>query len=411
MIRPIAISLSPNTEDDDVFLAIKVLFSPRRWFDDKEVESLENEMAQRFGDKFKAIAVNSGRSAEYLILKALGIGRGDEVAIQAFTCVAVPNSIAWLGAKPLYIDIDETLNMDPIDLEKKISSKTKTVIIQHTFGFPARIDEIRKITKEKGLTLIEDCAHAFGASYKGKIVGTLSDVAFFSFGRDKIISSVFGGAIVCTNQEIVKRVKKEIYLLKRPDLAWILQQLFHPVAMSIILPTYNIGLGKALLFFFQKLGLLSKAVYREEKEGIKPKYFPKKFPGGLAAVARQQLKKLDKYNLHRRKIAKIYWRLLQKSPFKLLRFDKGSVWLRFPVLTKNAPELLNYAKKNGILLGDWYKSPITPVMDLARVGYGPGTCPKAEKVCKEIINLPTYPTLKISDAKRVIENLIEWQNS
>src|SRR5581483_4013141 len=112
---------------------------------------------------------------------------------QAFTCVAVPNSVLWTGAKAIYADIDETGNLDPKDLEKKITKKTKAVIIQHTFGIAANMDAIQKVLKGKKIILIEDCAHALGASYKGKKLGTFGEFAFFSFGRDKVISSVFGG--------------------------------------------------------------------------------------------------------------------------------------------------------------------------------------------------------------------------
>src|SRR4030066_591128 len=112
MGRPIAISLAPNMEKDDVWLALKMLFSPINWFNFRITEKLENKFAHYFGMEYKALAVNSGRSAEYLILKSLGIGKGNEVVIQAFTCVVVANPILWLGATPVYIDIDKTFNLD-----------------------------------------------------------------------------------------------------------------------------------------------------------------------------------------------------------------------------------------------------------------------------------------------------------
>ena len=146
--RPIAISLSPNTEYDDVWLALKTLLQPWKWLDQKQVSLLEGEFESKFPSGYRAIATNSGRGAEQLILKALDIKKGDEVIVQAFTCIAVPNSIISVGAKPVYVDIDETYNIDPEDLIKKISPKTKVVIVQHTFGIPAQMDKIRKITKK-----------------------------------------------------------------------------------------------------------------------------------------------------------------------------------------------------------------------------------------------------------------------
>src|SRR3989344_2421159 len=119
--RPILISLSPNAGNDDILLALKILMSPFTWFESGAVNELESEFSNRFGKSYKTLAVNSGRSALYLILKAMGIKEGDEVALQALTCVAVPNAVLWLGAIPIYIDIDETLGMDPINLSNKLT--------------------------------------------------------------------------------------------------------------------------------------------------------------------------------------------------------------------------------------------------------------------------------------------------
>lgn len=409
MKRPIAISLSPNTEPDDILLALRILFSPWKWFDSKEVRRLEEIFSGRFGKKYKAISMNSGRSALYIILKALGIGKGDEVAIQAFTCVAVPNAILWLGAKPLYIDIDDSYNVDSRDLLKKITLKTKAIIVQNTFGVPADLETIRKIAKERKIFLIEDCAHSLGAEYHGEKIGTLSDVAFFSFGRDKIISSVFGGVIFSSNRIFLKKAGKLLKEIGFPRTSWTLQQVFHPVAMGIIMPFYNLGLGKLLLLLFQKLRLLSKAVYEEEKSGGKPSHFPKRLPGALAILALNQLGKLDRFNTHRKSVARYYFNMLKNSTFKLPDFSKGAVWLRFPIKTSFSEDLLSFTKSYSILLGDWYKSPVTPAPDLEKEEYKKGSCPNAEEAASQVVNLPTYPTLTISDAKLIIRKIKEWQ--
>jgi len=408
MPRPIAISLSPNTEKDDVLLALKTLLSPKKWLDEKEVELLENEFARRFGGKYKALAVNSGRSAQYLILKALGIGKGDEVIIQAFTCVAVPNSIIWLGAKPVYFDIDETYNIDPVSLPERIGTKTKAIIAQHTFGNPADIERIKKNAQKREIVLIEDCSHSLGALYKGKEVGIIGDVAFFSFGRDKVLSSVFGGMVLCSNEALYKKIKKLRDKLGTPSRGWTLQQLFHPLAFSFILPLYIFGIGKLLLVFFQKLGFLSKAVYSEEKTCQQPKLFPAKMPGGLAALARNQLKKLERFNSNRRQTANFYASSLKGLGLDLPLMPKGSIWLRYPIRHKDAQALYRFAKKKGILLGDWYRGIVMPVKGLSLVGYKKGSCPKAEVYTKTVINLPTYPTLTKKQAKRVVKIIKQW---
>ena len=132
--NPVIISLSPNVEGDDVRLALKTLLSPGKWFDRNEVEQLEQEFAELFGDGYQAIAINSGRSAQYLILRALGLSKTDQVLLQAFTCIAVPNAVLWVGAQPVFADIDESYNLDPQSVRKSITPETKALIAQHTFG-------------------------------------------------------------------------------------------------------------------------------------------------------------------------------------------------------------------------------------------------------------------------------------
>src|SRR3989304_10048304 len=165
-MRPIAISLSPNTEKDDVLLAVKTLLSPWNWYKSSSVSELETKFASYFGESYKALAVNSGRSAEYLILKTLGVSEGDLVAMQALTCVAVANPIIWNGASPLYIDVDETYNMDPADLEKKINKNVKSIIVQNYFGVPSSISDIKVIAQKFNIPLIEDCAISLGAQHQ-----------------------------------------------------------------------------------------------------------------------------------------------------------------------------------------------------------------------------------------------------
>lgn len=411
MHRPIAISLSPNIEKDDIRLALRLLVSPGAWGKKKDVELFEKEFANKFGDNYKALAVNSGRSALYLILKSLGVGKGDEVALQAFNCVAVPNAVIWTGAKPKYIDIDTTYNLDPEDLKSKIGKKVKAIIIQHTFGIPANTDAIKEIAKGKNIPLIEDCAHSLGLTVGGHKSGTLGDISFFSFGRDKILSSVFGGVILCSDKGLYSRIKKEIEKLSKPSLFWVAQQLFHPVAMTLIFPTYESGLGKVILYFFQKIGFLSRAVYKTEKSGGKPKYFPQKFPGPLASLVLNQLGKLERYNKHRIKIASYYFKELRDSDYILPPQKPGSIWLRFPARHPDAAKIFDFAKRRGVLLGDWYKGVLSPSVELEKVFYERGLCPRAEEYAETIVNLPTYPTLAENDARRVITVLKKWKNS
>ena len=133
--------------------------------------------------------------------------------MQAFTCNAVPNPVLWAGLKPVYVDCDEkTFNIDKEDLKKKITPRSRVLIVQHTFGLPADMDAISEICRKNNLILIEDCAHSLGAEYKNKKVGTFGKAAFFSFSRDKVISSVYGGMAVTEDHELTKKIKE--YQLK-----------------------------------------------------------------------------------------------------------------------------------------------------------------------------------------------------
>ncbi len=408
--RPISLAISPNTQREDVFEAIKTIFQPWLWKKGQAIEQVKKWFRNYFGVD-RVYLFNSGRSSLYFLLKSLGIGKGDEVVIQAFTCVAVAGPIIWTGAKPIYVDIDESLNIDIRFLEKSINKKTKAIIVQHTFGIPAKIDKIKLIAQKYNLVLIEDCAHSLGGCYGGKKLGSFGDYSFFSFGRDKVVSSVFGGALIINkNNDIVKNKLEDIYRkLNYPSYYWIFQQLFHPIATAFILPLYNILFGKLLLFIFQKLRLLSKPVSKEEYFGGKPAFFPAKYPNALARLLVLQLSKLDKYNNIRIHNSDYYFKILKNyNKIKLPIKKQGAIYLRFNIQLEDGEILLDKAKKQNILLGKWYKAVIDPRgVDYKKIGYKVGSCPFAEKVAKLSVNLPNYPKITREEIKRVTELVIK----
>jgi dTDP-4-amino-4,6-dideoxygalactose transaminase len=407
--KPISISLSPNVEKDDIKLVFDLLKKPANWKKGEAIENLEKEFKKYFHIKY-IFSFNSGRSSFLAILKGLNLEQGSEVLIQSFTCNAAVNPIIWAGYKPIYVDIDEgDFNIDINDLNAKITSKTRAIVIQHTFGIPAKIEEIVKICREKNLILIEDCAHCLGAENNGKKLGTFGKAAFFSFSRDKVISSVYGG-IVATNDEILaENLKKYRDSLDFPSNFWIFQQLIHPLFLNyLILPTYGfLGLGKFLLIVFQNLNILSKAVHWKEKIGQIPAYFPKKMPNALAILALNQFKKLEKFNKHRAKIAEIYFQELQNSGFILPPKNRGQIFLRFSIKHLKAHQIIKNAWKKNILLGDWYTSPIAPDDTKPdKLCYPNNCCKTAEKLSKITLNLPTHINISEETAK-FISNFIK----
>lgn len=409
-IKPISISLSPNTERDDIWLAFKLLFQPWRWQKGYQTPLLEEKFEKYFGVQYAA-SFNSGRSALLAILHALGLKKGDEVLLQAFTCNAVPNPVLWAGLQPVYVDCrEDDYNMDVEDLERKITSRSKVVIVQHTFGLPADMDRIVEICNRRNLILIEDCAHALGATYKVKKVGTFGKAAFFSFSRDKVISCVYGGMAITNDPALAENLKKFQETSGYPSLPWILQQLWHPVVMNLkILPLYAIG-GKYLLIVSQWLHILSKAVHWKEKKGKMPGYFPRRLPNALAILALHQFKKLERFNAHRKEIAALYTERLLNTEYKILntKYQEGNILLRFPVTHPNAHKIIKKAWRKNLLIGDWYTSPVAPHdTQLDAVEYNMGSCPVAEKLTKITLNLPTHINISEKEAKIVIDFLLQ----
>lgn len=403
---PIAISLSPNTQRDDVWQTVKTLLQPWVWREGKEMKKIEEWFEKYFGVE-TAVSFNSGRSALYALLKSFNIGRGDEVLLQAFTCVAAVEPVIWAGAKPVFVDIDESLNIDPKLIAGPISLKTKAIIVQHTFGIPAQINLIKKIAQKYKLILIEDCAHALGATIGGRKIGTFGHAAFFSFGRDKVISSVFGGIAIINGKLKIEngKLRKFQQKIEYPNYFWIFQQLLHPITFALILPLYNIGIGKIILATLQKLNLLSKPVSFEELNGDKPDIFPAKYPNALARLLLSQLSKLHTFNKKRCEITSYYFKELEDHyGLKLPIRTEGAIYLRFNIEMSKSEMLFIVAKKHHVILGNWYKNIIDPIgVRLEKIGYKIGLCPKAEKAAQRSINLPTYPRLSNGDLNYIIE--------
>lgn len=399
----ITVGISPNAECDDVRQALKVLCTPWRWF----WEDARNQVTSWFTKQYPSRHVtlfSSGRSALTALLTACGVGQGDEVILQAFTCMVVPNAIRFAGATPKYVDIDGSANIDPSNLEKAITSKTKAIIVQHTFGTPADMDAIMRIANTYRVLVIEDCAHALGAVYKGRKVGTIGDGAIFSFGRDKILSSVFGGAAIVKDNQIAQKLHDIEQKASYPSVGWIAQQLCHPIATSIILPLYPSGIGKLLLVVLQKLHILSFPVSKSELLGNRPKKYIQRYPNALAYLLMRQLQKSDRYFKNRQTISSYYERKLKNMHIPYLDNRETSARLRFGMITDQAQRILRSAKPKGVLLGNWYHNVVDPVgSDMSKAGYEKGSCPKAEQLAKTIVNLPTRITQKQADW--VIQNI------
>ncbi|PJE58043.1 MAG: hypothetical protein COU81_02920 [Candidatus Portnoybacteria bacterium CG10_big_fil_rev_8_21_14_0_10_36_7] len=402
-MKSITTATSPNTERDDFWLALKLLFFPTKWRKGVATKKLLNEFKSWLPVKH-GFLFESGRGALWGILKSLNLAPDSEILLQAYTCVAVPDPILWAGLKPVYVDIrEETFNMSVQDLGKKITKNSRVLIIQHTFGLPAEIDEIMQIAKKYNLIVIEDCAHALGAKYHDKYVGTFGDFAFFSFGRDKVISGVWGGVVVTSNDSYASNLEMVREGLSMSTNLWVLQQLLHPITFGIIRPTFQ-WFGRFLLAFLKLIRFISLAVYRSELEGEKPQFIGSQMPNALAILALNQFKKLSRFNDHRKEIASIYTKELTEInvvlPFDSVKSEQ--IYLRYTLKTQYADKLLSDGAREGMYLGDWYNNVITPKgVNLSKVKYEIGCCPVAENVASKSINLPTHINTSINDAERI----------
>ena len=169
------------------------------------VKAFENSVADYLGVNH-AVSVSNGTVALHLALMTLGIGEGDEVILPSLTYVASANAVTYTGATPIFADsLYESWQIDPADIERKITEKTKAIMVVHLYGQPCDMDSIMKIAKEHDLFVVEDCAEAFGSKYKGKCVGGFGDISAFSFYGNKTITTGEGGMVVTNDRELAER--------------------------------------------------------------------------------------------------------------------------------------------------------------------------------------------------------------
>ena len=406
MSKPIFIAASPNTERDDVLLAAKLMNRFWSWKRTDKVKELEQQVS-KFLNKRPAIAFDSARSSLYAILKAYGIGEGDEVILPGFTCLVVANPVIWTGARPVYVDINaRTFRYNLKDLSTKVNNRTKAIIVQHTFGIADKVNEIRKIVGKK-VVIIEDLAHSLGGEYQGERLGTLGDAAIITFGIEKALSSVRGGVAVVADPEIAEKLRLFQQGLPKFSYKRIYFALLNPIFWAIVTPLYYLGIGKLTFgrvatFFGHLFGILGNMIAHEEYETIKPKWTPAQMPGALAELALNQWPKLERFNEHRRQIAAVYSReLAVKYPEEP---GNKNVYLRFPVFVNSQKKALLEGKKNRVVLGDWYKTMLyAPERSYKKLFYEKGMAKISEQVTKYIINLPTGINVTEVDAKRIAE--------
>jgi dTDP-4-amino-4,6-dideoxygalactose transaminase len=364
----------------------------------KNSNQLKNELNKFF--KGEIDLVYKGRDAIELSLRKYGIiNKKDKVITQGFTCYAIEEAISRAGATTVYADIKkDTLNLSVETIKKVVDKNTKAVIVQHSLGHPAEIEKISKWCKENKILLIEDLAQSFGAKNKNEeLLGTNADVIILSFGRDKVIDAITGGAVIYKKQPTEQTEK-----IGLPKKKIILKDLSYPFITWLIRNTYKIGIGKIIHLICRKIGLLTSPVNTPTKK-------IRLMPSSLAKLAILQIKIHKKTLNHRKKISQIYSTSFKSLKVKTITnkndLNNGSL-LRFALPIPNYKKLLKIWKKQNIHLSDrWYRQ----VVDCGKINcskfYKKGTCPNAEKASQQIINLPTHSKISISDAKKIIAGI------
>lgn len=352
---------------DEVIAAVTRVMDAQSFILGPEVTAFEEEIKAHVGCEF-ALGCASGSDAILLALMALGVGAGDEVIAPPFTFVATAGSIARLGARPVFIDVDpQTYNLDPQKIEKLITKKTKAILPVHLFGLPADMDAILAVAYSHNIPVVEDAAQAIGARYDGKLVGSLGTIGCFSFFPSKNLGGSGDGGLITTND---------------PKLADRLKVLrLH---------------GSRKKYQYELLGMNSRL------DAIQ------------AAILRVKLKYLESWTQARRRNAKLYNELFRQCGLvnKIATpVEPGNcrhVYNQYTIRTSRRDELKAYLQQNGIPTEIYYPYPLHLQPAFADLGYLPDSMPVSEQASQQVISLPIFAELTREQQSMVVDRIAEF---
>jgi len=344
----------------DIDIAIQKVLESGIYIQGEEVRAFESEFANYVGAQH-CVGVGNGLDALRLALSAVGVSEGDEVIVPSHTFIATWLAVTQCGAKPVGVDAEmKGYNIDVSQIESAITSRTKAIVMVHLYGQPASIDDILDIARRYDLRVIEDAAQAHGAVYKGRRVGSHSDIVTWSFYPGKNLGAFGdGGAITTNDLEIANRIRSE-----------------------------------------SNYGSLVK--YEHNELGTNSRLDPLQ-----AAILRVKLRKLDLWNERRRKIAGIYTEKLNSSKNITLPTPdaEGSSWHLFVVEVANRGKIMKAMNDAGIETSIHYPTP--PHMQKAYSGqYSQSIFPRTTSLCTSVLSLPIGPHMTINSAETVLEALL-----
>jgi len=329
----------------------------------------ENKFAEYIGMKY-ALGLNSATAALHLANLVLGIKKGDEVIVPSMTFVSTALGPLYCGAKPIFADMEEdTLCIDLKDIEKKITKKTKAIMSVHYGGHACKMDEIMKIAKKHNLYVIEDAAHACGAKYKDKMLGSIGDIGCFSFHAVKNLPTGDGGMIVTNDKKIYEKLQK---------LRWV-------------------GIDKST---WQRSSSM-KYSWRYSVDELGFKYHMNDI---TAVIGMAQLKVLDEHNALRRKYAEKYNKALEGLKWIELPVEKEYAFSsrhNYVIKTEKRDELNEYLASKEISTGVHYE----PIHHYKVFGKVKTSLPVTEKVWKNLLTLPLYPDMSEEDFDKIVSEI------
>ena len=372
---------------DDVELADRWLKDRASWHDATPVHEYHEQFRTWNGSRY-AYSFLSGRVALSACIHALDLKPGDEVIVPGYTCVVVPNAFDFAGVKVAFCDIElDTYGPDVDSMSQRITKKTRAVLLQHLYGLVCRdYEAILALAKKHDLKVIEDCAHATGAEFKGRKVGNFGDVAFYSSERSKVFNTVMGGMAVTNDDACGERLAEYYEKAPVPDDDATARQLRN---VRHLYDRFNHPLRWLITDLAVERGRkdLIISTTPEEMSGEKPANYGMKMPAPIAALGINQLGKLDGINELRRQTAKKWDRWCDRKGYRkpMVVPDSVPVFLRYPVMVEpEKKQNTRWAIKDpGVEAGVWFVSHLHPAT------HPISGCPNADMAVQRCVNFPT----------------------
>lgn len=357
-----------------------------RYIGGENVEKFESEFAKYIGVKY-AISCGNGTDSIVIALKALNIGQGDEVITVPFTFFATAEGIASVGAKPVFVDVDErTYCMNPDLIEDAITERTKAIFPVHIYGHSADMDKINKIAKKHNLYVITDCAQSTGTEYKGQRANTIGDVSCFSFFPTKILGCDGDGGMIVTNNEDIARACRAYKVHgSGADGLYTLKKEYK--SKNAILPS-SMPLGESKYYNY----LIG---YNSRLDAIQ------------AALLRVKLKYINSFVERRRKNAQIYNEELKCTNYITPYEEKNTKhsYYIYALKHKDAEKIMEKLHAVGIACGTYYPVPLHLQGAFTYLGYKEGDFPITEKLVKTTFAIPVFPELTDDERNYIITEL------